>query len=69
MTIRAQDHLDMPLYDVEEVASTFRVSTRTIWRWIERGLIGHRRVGRLVWFTENDFKDFVELCRIGTQTS
>jgi excisionase family DNA binding protein len=35
-------------YSVKEVARLFKLSPRTVWRWIESGMIVPHRLGRVV---------------------
>lgn len=41
---------------VPDVAKMFGVNPRTVWDWVYRGLIPHRRLGRNVFFTEADIQ-------------
>ena len=37
-----------------EVAESFGVSTRTVWNWVESGLVPHHKLGRSVFFRQEE---------------
>jgi excisionase family DNA binding protein len=46
-------------YTIEQIAECVDVSTRTVRRWIEKGLLVAHRVGGLVRIAEVDFRAFL----------
>ncbi len=56
-----------PTIDVAGAAAFLGVSQRTIRRLVADRAIPHRRMGRLVRFTERDLDDYVETSRITTE--
>ena len=46
------------LLTVEEVAEHFRVSTKTIYFWVQKGLLKSSRVGGVRRFRKKDVEDF-----------
>ena len=52
-------HLDENLLTVEEVAGMFSVTPRTVYRWIDEGLIHGIRMGRLLRIRSAEVEDFL----------
>jgi excisionase family DNA binding protein len=46
-------------YTIEQIAECVEVSTRTVRRWIEKGLLVAHRVGGLIRISEADFQRFL----------
>jgi len=46
-------------YTIEQIAECVEVSTRTVRRWIEKGLLVAHRVGGLIRISEADFQGFL----------
>jgi excisionase family DNA binding protein len=45
----------------EDVAERFKVSTRTVYLWVDRGLLPATRIGpRLIRFTEKGVEEFLQ---------
>lgn len=42
------------LMTVQEAASLLKVSTMTIYRWVDRGLVEHVRLGRCIRLSRQD---------------
>jgi excisionase family DNA binding protein len=64
MTSNDVDDGHLPLDDIGGVAATFGVSRRTVWRWVARGEIGYRRIGRVIRFTREDVTEFIARSRV-----
>ena len=47
------------LYTIEQIAEYVDVSTRTVRRWIEKGLLVAHRVGGLIRISDVDFQAFL----------
>ena len=54
-----QTKSSMKFYTIEQIAECVDVSTRTVRRWIEKGLLAAFRVGGLVRIAEADFQAFL----------
>ena len=48
------------LLDVQEAAALLRVKPQTLYLWVSQGRVPHRKIGRLVRFTDSDLETFVE---------
>ncbi|MGD0255474.1 MAG: helix-turn-helix domain-containing protein [Acidimicrobiales bacterium] len=55
---------DCPSLDVDDVASRFQVSPKTIRRRVADGSLPHYRIGRLVRFTSEDLRSYIARCRV-----
>lgn len=54
----------VPHYTRFEVAEYMRVSTRTITRRIQIGVLGCVRDGRRVWVTDSHVADYLKRCEV-----
>ncbi len=52
--------MDEAMMTTKQVADYFRVSTRTIARWVEDGTLERCKIGRLVRFKESDVAALTE---------
>ena len=52
-----------PLFSIPEVAAWFKVSQKTVRRWIERGDLTTHKIGRQIRITEPDLLTFLRLRR------
>jgi excisionase family DNA binding protein len=50
-------------YTIEQIADCMEVSTRTVRRWIEQGLLVPHRINGLVRVSEADFQAFLAMHR------
>ena len=48
----------------QHTANFLGVSTRTLRRWVKRDRIPHYKLGRRVYFEEQDLLRWVETCRV-----
>ena len=49
----------MKFYTIEQIAECVDVSTRTVRRWIEKGLLVAHRINGLIRIAEEDFRAFL----------
>jgi len=56
----ATQEVEPVLLDKQEAARYLHTSERHIERLVERGALGHCRVGRFVMFRKEDLKDYLE---------
>jgi excisionase family DNA binding protein len=49
----------MKFYTIEQIANFIEVSTRTVRRWIQEGLLVAHRINGLVRISEADFQAFL----------
>jgi excisionase family DNA binding protein len=56
---------EIQFYTIAEVAERLRVSTRTVRRWIEDGILVAHRISGVVRIAENDLRAFLALRRDG----
>lgn len=68
MNLIDKNDVEVPEYVVPTVAATFDVTERTVWRWVEQGLLEYHRLGpRLVRFTASDLQRFIDRGRVSTR--
>jgi excisionase family DNA binding protein len=53
----------MKFYTIEQIANFIEVSTRTVRRWIQEGLLVAHRINGLVRISEADFQAFLAIHR------
>lgn len=56
------------LYDYDEVARRLHVSVRTLRRGVASGRLAHRRVGKLVRFTDADIAEILNAWRVAPRS-
>ena len=52
---------DVKMYDVREVATMFNVHVQTVRKWIHKGQIKARRIGKGYYITELEVKNFSQI--------
>jgi hypothetical protein len=50
----------LKIYDLVELKTMFKVSTRTMATWLQKGIISHTKVGAKIWVTELQLQEFLE---------
>jgi excisionase family DNA binding protein len=55
-----KEHYKKRLYSLEELIEVLKVSRRTIFTWLKRGILPHSKVGGKIWVTEDHLKSFME---------
>ena len=48
------------LYSVKDIATAMDVSEQTVRRYIKRGFLKSKKIGRNIFITEEQLKDFIE---------
>ena len=46
-----------------DIADMFGVTTRTVWAWVAEGLVPCHKIGRLVFFTQEDIDSLMSTNR------
>jgi len=47
------------LFTLQEVAIKLKLSTSTLYRYVETGIIQHQKIGRKIRFTDANINDFL----------
>jgi excisionase family DNA binding protein len=47
------------LFTLQEVAIKLKLSTNTLYRYVEKGIIQHQKIGRKIRFTNANINDFL----------
>jgi len=47
------------LFTLQEVAVKLKLSTSTLYRYVENGIIQHQKIGRKIRFTNANINDFL----------
>ena len=51
------------MLSVDQVADRLAVSSKTVWRWLDAGVLPRHRLGRLVRIAEEDLDTFLRKSR------
>ena len=49
-----------PIMRADEVCELLKISRNTLYEWRRQGIIPHRRIGHLYFFSRKAIKDFIE---------
>jgi len=49
-----------PLLDINQAARQLGIAPKTLYKWVERGLVPVIKIGRMVRFREKDLEEWIE---------
>ena len=52
---------DVKMYDLSEIADMLHVHVQTVRKWIHKGQIKARRIGKSYYITESEVKNFSQI--------